>query len=207
VYDGGYPPFRVEKIVGTSQATEGEERSWTVYAGGKDPDADINFKWYYRVSGGSWTLVQNVTKSGNQDTYTRVIGDSDFELEARTERLNDVSSKTISVSVSTNGEGGEALRRAEPADRPTPSQFGLGQNYPNPSRETVTIPFEVPENRHVTIVVYDALGREVIRPLDRSMPLGFHEIQVDVSSMRSGVYLYEMQAGDFAESRRMTVVR
>ena len=43
--------------------------------------------------------------------------------------------------------------------------------------------------------------------LDRSMPLGFHEIQVDVSSMRSGVYLYEMQAGDFAESRRMTVVR
>ncbi|MCZ6756839.1 MAG: DNRLRE domain-containing protein [Bacteroidetes bacterium] len=79
----------------------------------------------------------------------------------------------------------------------------LGENYPNPFRESTTIPLEVDQPQHVVLVVYDVLGRVVKRPLDKTLSQGLHHIDISAHGMPSGLYVYCF--GD--ECRRMVVTR
>ena len=190
---------------GTSQATEGEERTWDTNAKGGDPNYNYTYKWYYRLSGGSWSLVRQTTKSSGVDSYTRVIPSSDFELEGRVSIASDGMSDHIYVTVSSSGdgEGGEALR----AHEKLPTEFSLGQNAPNPFSNSTQIRFALPEPSHVRLVLYDVTGRVIARLVDKTMSAGTHRVQVDTPRLSSGVYLYSMQTGDFQATRQMVVVR
>jgi hypothetical protein len=90
---------------------------------------------------------------------------------------------------------------------PLPTDFWLGQNYPNPFTVRTTIPFEVPERVHISLVVYDVLGREVARLADRLMQAGIHEAEFSASHLPSGSYFYRLQAGAFIQSGRMTLLK
>lgn len=84
-----------------------------------------------------------------------------------------------------------------------PQEFALQQNYPNPFNPATEINFGLPEASHVRIVVFDALGRQVMELLNQSVPAGTHRVAFDASSLPSGVYLYHIQAGSFTASRSM----
>lgn len=88
-----------------------------------------------------------------------------------------------------------------------PGATRLLQNYPNPVNPTTTIPFKLTEKRHVTLTVYDALGREVATLVDRKAQPGHYEVQWDASGLASGVYVYRLKAGTFTKSREMTLVK
>jgi len=90
---------------------------------------------------------------------------------------------------------------------PIPDEFGLDPSTPNPARRTVTIRYALPEASNVSLVIYDVMGREVSRLVSGSEPAGFHDVQFDTSDLASGMYLYRIEAGDFAKTRRMTIVR
>jgi hypothetical protein len=93
-----------------------------------------------------------------------------------------------------------------------PRSYSLSQNYPNPFNPTTTIRFDVPKPSHVTIKIYDILGREVRTLIDRKFEAGrFVEIwdgkdnrQLPVAS---GVYLMRMQAGGFVKVKKLVLVR
>lgn len=87
-----------------------------------------------------------------------------------------------------------------------PQAFALHGNFPNPVRSQTTIRYELPQAAHVTISVYNPLGREVATLLDRQQKTGHQQVQFDASSLASGTYLYRVQAGDHTETRRMVVV-
>ena len=86
-------------------------------------------------------------------------------------------------------------------------EMALHQSYPNPARRAVTVPLEVPAEGPVRLLLYDALGRQVRTLLDEPLTPGRHEVHVDVSGLASGVYHYQLRAGDARASGRMTVVR
>ena len=86
-------------------------------------------------------------------------------------------------------------------------ELALLQSYPNPARTGVTVPLEVPTEGRVRLLLYDALGRQVRTLLDEPLAPGRHEVHVDVSGLASGVYHYQLRAGDTRASGRMTVVR
>jgi len=88
-----------------------------------------------------------------------------------------------------------------------PSAATLYPSYPNPARTAVTVPLEVPTEGPVRLLLYDALGRQVRTLLDEPLAPGRHEVRVDVSGLASGVYHYQLRAGDARASGRMTVVR
>jgi hypothetical protein len=90
-----------------------------------------------------------------------------------------------------------------------PHGISLAQNYPNPFNPTTSIGFRVSGlgSRWVRLAVYDLLGREVAVLVDEEKPPGNHEVQFDASKLSSGVYFYRMQAGIFAETRRMMLVK
>ena len=90
-----------------------------------------------------------------------------------------------------------------------PTSFALEQNYPNPFNPTTTIGFFVPggASQTVRLEVFDALGREIAVLLNEQLPAGHHTVAFDAVRLGSGVYFYRLRAGNFSETKRMTLVR
>jgi len=55
--------------------------------------------------------------------------------------------------------------------------------------------------------VYDALGSEVATILADTKEAGYHQLQFDATNLHSGIYFYQMQAGDFVETKRMVLMK
>jgi len=75
-----------------------------------------------------------------------------------------------------------------------PMRFNLAQNYPNPFNPTTTITYELPATSHVTLKIFDLLGREVIVLEDRVVLPGKYAVTWDASRCASGVYFFRLQA-------------
>lgn len=89
----------------------------------------------------------------------------------------------------------------------TPTEYKLEQNFPNPFNPTTTINYALPKASVVTIKVYDMLGNEIMDLVNEQKPAGNHSATVDASGLASGVYFYTIKAGDFAASKKMTLVK
>ena len=93
-----------------------------------------------------------------------------------------------------------------------PESFDLSQNYPNPFNPTTVINFAIPKTTEVTIVIYDLLGREVMRWDGNKIEAGYHSVRWDGRNKRgvqvsSGVYIYRIIAGDFIGTKKMVLLR
>lgn len=88
-----------------------------------------------------------------------------------------------------------------------PDEFSLRQNYPNPFNPSTTIEYSIPENTHVSLRVFDALGRQVGLLVDEYRLAGKHSINYDASMLSSGIYYYSVTAGAYKETRKMTLVK
>jgi hypothetical protein len=93
-----------------------------------------------------------------------------------------------------------------------PSTTNLYQNYPNPFNPTTTIKYQIPEISFVTIKVFDILGREVATLVNDEKPAGNYEVQfsshsVEGRSLTSGIYFYQLKAGDYSETKKMILLK
>jgi hypothetical protein len=89
----------------------------------------------------------------------------------------------------------------------TPSTFVLSQNYPNPFNPSTMISYQLPENNHVTVSVFDAIGREVVALVNEVQEAGIYSVQFDASRLSSGLYFYQMRAGKFIENKKMMLLK
>jgi thiol-disulfide isomerase/thioredoxin len=92
-----------------------------------------------------------------------------------------------------------------------PVEFGLAQNHPNPFNPETNIQFSLAKNAHVTLTVFDVLGREITRLADGSFNAGVHSVIWSGESVSSGVYFYKIDAryGDtsFQSTRKMVLMK
>lgn len=88
-----------------------------------------------------------------------------------------------------------------------PAEFNLSQNYPNPFNPSTKINFSLPAGEHVTLKVYDVLGREVTTLLNEEKSAGAYSIDFDGSGLTSGIYFYRINAGSFNQTRSMMLVK
>lgn len=88
-----------------------------------------------------------------------------------------------------------------------PTDFSLGQSYPNPFNPSVTIRYELAASGQVSLKVFDTLGREVATLVDEKQPAGYYKLQFDGRNLASGVYLYRLNVGNYAEARKMVLSR
>ena len=88
-----------------------------------------------------------------------------------------------------------------------PNRFTLFQNYPNPFNPHTTIKFLIPENRFVSIKIYDLLGREIQTLLNEKKIAGTYEVSFDGGRLPSGVYFYKFTAGDYTEIKKMVLIK
>jgi flagellar hook assembly protein FlgD len=93
-----------------------------------------------------------------------------------------------------------------------PVTYALEQNYPNPFNPTTTITYQLPEQRDVTLVVYNILGQVVKSLVQNVQSSGTYAVRWDGTNdhgtgVSSGVYIYRLKAGNFVQSRKMMMLR
>lgn len=88
-----------------------------------------------------------------------------------------------------------------------PKSFTLYQNYPNPFNPSTTIKFALPVAENVKINVYNSLGQLVETLVDGEMQSGNHEVKFDASRLASGIYLYQLQVGEYNTVKKMILLK
>jgi len=93
-----------------------------------------------------------------------------------------------------------------------PAAFAPLQNYPNPFNPSTQIAYDLASSRHVSLRIFNTMGQVVKTLVDGEQPAGRYTITWDGTSeagtrVASGVYLYVIKAGDFVQSRRLTVLK
>jgi hypothetical protein len=83
----------------------------------------------------------------------------------------------------------------------------LAQNYPNPFNPATTINFNLAKDAKVSLVVYDVMGREVANLVSGDMVRGSHKVTFDASRLVSGVYYYNLKAGDVNMTKKMMLIK
>lgn len=98
---------------------------------------------------------------------------------------------------------------AKTADSSTqvPEEFALFQNHPNPFNPATVINWQLPVNSHVTLKIYDILGKEVVTLVDEIKEAGSYSVRFNASNLPSGRYLYKLEAGSFVESKKMLLIK
>ncbi len=91
-------------------------------------------------------------------------------------------------------------------DRPLPTGFSLHQNYPNPFNPSTTISFDLPRRSDYRLSVFNVLGRKV-HDVVAHAPAGRVSVTWDAASFASGVYFYQVEAGDYRAVRKMALVK
>jgi outer membrane protein assembly factor BamB len=88
-----------------------------------------------------------------------------------------------------------------------PKSFTLYQNYPNPFNPVTQIKFDVPKVSNVKITIFDVLGREVSILVNGELKAGVYNADWNASSFASGIYFYEIKAGDYRDVKKMVLVK
>ena len=86
-------------------------------------------------------------------------------------------------------------------------QFVLNQNYPNPFNPNTTISFSIPLNGLVQLKVFNLLGQELAVLVNEEKQAGSYEAEFKAENMPSGVYFYQLKAGDFIQTKKMILLK
>jgi C1A family cysteine protease len=97
--------------------------------------------------------------------------------------------------------------KLNPFENDIPESFTFGQNYPNPFNACTKIEFRIPQSEYVTLKIYNLLGEEVATLLSASLLSGSHSCEWDASALASGVYLCQLRAGEFVQTRKLILLR
>ena len=138
------------------------------------------------------------------------IGDNDLACHRTDWLLADIDGDPRpDVTYMGADEGATALSFVGIVNGPSglPAEFSLQQNYPNPFNPTTVISFALPKSAQVTLVVYNMLGQPVAVLQNGFLEAGYYHLNFDASNLPSGLYFYRIQAGDFRNVKKMTIVK
>ena len=85
--------------------------------------------------------------------------------------------------------------------------FSLLQSYPNPFNPSTKIKYSIPQTSQVQIKVFDVLGNEIETLVNEEQPAGTYELTWYAGQLPSGVYFYQLKAGDFVETKKMLLLK
>ena len=93
-----------------------------------------------------------------------------------------------------------------------PNEYTIHQNYPNPFNPSTTLRYTLPEQSDVKIAVYDMIGRKVRTLVNGSQDVGYKSVIWDATNdygerVGAGIYLYQIQAGAFVQTRKMVLLK
>ena len=96
-----------------------------------------------------------------------------------------------------------------------PSEFYLGQNFPNPFKEKTTIKYCIAHKTRVRITIYNSDGEEIEKLLDEEKKPGTYEIDffatkchaLQSRDLLEGSYFYRLEASDYKSEKKMKIIK
>lgn len=134
-------------------------------------------------------MQQAIASDLNNDNYPEIItlfGEEEKILVHPNEIKNSVTTETINTA---------------------PQSYTLSQNYPNPFNPSTTISFSIPEADFVELNVYNLIGQRVKILVNEQKTAGVHQATFNAGSLSSGIYFYQLKAGDFTINKKMVLVK
>jgi hypothetical protein len=157
---------------------------------------NVTFTYSYNVFAGL-----SRTKSITYSFMTRGLAGVTVKIDTTQENLSTVVPEYVMYTRSGTADVIELVGAQ------IPSEFSLEQNYPNPFNPTSSIRYALPIQTHVTLRVYDMLGRVMQTLVDETQEAGLYEVQLDASGFATGVYFYRLAAGSFVDTKKMLVLK
>ncbi|MEJ2613323.1 MAG: T9SS type A sorting domain-containing protein [Ignavibacteriaceae bacterium] len=102
---------------------------------------------------------------------------------------------------------GEKIATGVSENQTVVKDFQLYQNYPNPFNPSTNIKFELKENSHVTLSVYNIIGQKVAELINSDLSAGIHTAMFNAANLSSGVYFYELKAGSHSSVKKMELLK
>jgi uncharacterized protein (TIGR02145 family) len=150
-----------------------------------------------RVNNDTWLRIASVKASGNSTT-PKYYSYTD----------NKVNSGTFSYRLKmVDYNGTYKYSSVVMSEVAAPSNYELANAYPNPWNPTTTIGYRLPMDIHVTIRVYNTLGKEVATLVNEVKPAGSYEVTLNGKGLSSGVYYYQMKAGNFIGTKKIVLMK
>lgn len=88
-----------------------------------------------------------------------------------------------------------------------PNGYSLSQNYPNPFNPATKINYELRIKNFVSLKISDVSGKMVFELVNQNQNPGSYEVDFDGSNLPSGVYFYKLTAGEFSETKKMSLIK
>jgi hypothetical protein len=101
----------------------------------------------------------------------------------------------------------DAVEPVEPSETLLPNAFSLAKNYPNPFNAETLIEYSLTDDAHVTIDIFDMLGRHLTTLVDARRPAGNNQVVWNAAGQASGVYFYSIRVGGTTETRKMSLLK
>lgn len=167
-------------------------------------------------SGGS-TLLHSTFLGGSADELSRAVATSsagnthvvgttsspDFPTTAGAYQASHGGSNDVFITKLNSN-----LTHVDEKKAGLPKDYSLRQNFPNPFNPSTEISFALPAAQNVTLKIFNLAGQEIATLLNNERkPAGNHELTFDAGNVPSGVYFYQLQAGEFTETKKMLLVR
>lgn len=195
-HDQGWP-FPGEHVRPLAITPDG--RLWMQYDS-EYPSNDAGLCWYDGVNVGAFPVPP-----GGEPQWGGLPNSSIDDLEVR------ITPGAYELWMSCVSRGIAVLRvpynPTSVSESQAPSTFLLAQNYPNPFNPSTTISYQLPWQGHVTLKVFDLLGREVSTVVDGVEEPGYKSVQFDGRNLASGMYFYQLRAGAFVDTKRFLLLR
>ena len=180
---GLWTPLTVSGFPTEMEATAIEVGTDTVYC---SVGSDI---YYLPVGGTSWSLGYSypVGTRINFLYWDELLAGSDLGLYAF---FNN-------AATAINGDSNSQL----------PDGFVLNQNYPNPFNPGTVISYFLPKTSQVHLTVYNVLGQQVATLVNADQSAGLHRINFNATTLSTGIYFYRLEAGEFAATQKMVLMK
>ena len=152
----------------------------------------------------TYTYTQNYLQRG---AFKGQIGDIPGFLNVNTNQFMDSDIKRY-----VGGSGTSQLSATEPDNALVPNSFVLYQNYPNPFNPVTRIKYDISENSNVSVDIYNLMGEKVATLVNQYQNAGYYFTNWDSRndlgiSVSAGVYIYQIKAGKYVQSRKLILLK
>ncbi len=168
-----------------------------------------------------WDNVNNVWNPGEKFVYTYsnsgkhvkidylLFTGADFEPATGTKTIfyNEGKNDLYLTFKSLEIDFTSSTTDVENENNSVPKEFALNQNYPNPFNPRTAISYQLSAVSKVELKVYDMLGKEISTLVNEIQSAGSYKINFNASNLSSGVYIYQIKADNFVQSKKMMLVK
>jgi hypothetical protein len=198
-------PFKVNK-----------DSTYHLYGLMNCPTADDDSYWV-QVNNSGFAMVNGLGTSGWQwmlmNSYELTSGDHSLTITYREDGAKLDKIAISNYSTTPEGLGEKALNSCDE----NTSSVGFGQrgnkyfllepNYPNPFTVETTITFQLINDAHVSLIVYNVLGLEIAELAGKVYNSGLHQLRFDAGNLAGGSYFYTLRSGQYIQTRKMMLLR